>query len=271
MHALWNEFFAIEPQAWNRLELGPLSMWLTRRGDEWRIFSRIDEKYPIDLMERRRESSCTFEAAGNPPPDETELNRWIMQKGCSDHVRFRPAMPDRPVVVRPSSPIILAPRAKGLFYVNVPLCVGVDVGQDSPVEICREPVIQLTNIWFGTPEHGELCYGLRSHALRNFDSLPMMPYRCICPVMLHNTSEENLHFERICLRVAHLSIYKDPDGGLWSNRVEYHAKGDEAMSKIEYSQTPPESDKKMTLLRVADSPRRTSMLMRGLASLRSRG
>ncbi|MFW5870125.1 MAG: hypothetical protein ACOC29_03320 [Candidatus Sumerlaeota bacterium] len=270
MDSIWNKQFAIQPDKWNRLVLGPLTLWVARRHDEWRIVARRDEEKPVDGMSSEERAPAFFETDVESPPPELETRRWIMRSDCSDHLRFMPAMGDRSVVVRPSEPIVLAPRAKGMFYVSIPLWVGIQVGEKSPREILRQPTVELSNIWLGTRDAGELSYSLRSHARRNFETFPDLPYRCICPVRLHNTSEEDLHFERISLRVSHLAIYEGAQS-LWANEVSYSAKGDEALSKIEYGQQPPASaEQKMTRLREADSPRKTSMLMRGLANLRSR-
>ena len=73
------------------------------------------------------------------------------------------------------------------------------------------------------------------------------PYMAICPLQINDRSPEDLNVEKICLRVAHLSLYFN-NGQLWSNETQMSYKGQTEISQVDYSQAAPKEVRKAKLI-----------------------
>jgi hypothetical protein len=152
-------------------------------------------------------------------------------------LHIRPAFPDRAVVVRPEYPYTILPGEKVHFFVGVPISICLVTPAD--VKLLEEPIVKLSNTWFGPPTDGELCYAMRTLAKREGEKLNFGPTRVVCPVRVRNQSKERLLFERLCLRVPHLDMYEQTGRGLWANESSVIVKGDQNWSRIAYARKAP--------------------------------
>lgn len=228
---------AISADFWNPLELsnqqvrgfalGPLQVWIRRDGDDWlgRVWRNPDTT----------QTDCLVDVRGDPP--EGDNWRRLGSVSASSRLRLAPLMPNRPVVVRPEVPYTILPGEKIQFYLGVPLWIGVY--SEENVLLMEEPVVQLSNTWFGTPMEGELAYAMRTLAKRDVEDLDFHPWRAVCPVRIKNQSKEKLQFERICLRVRYLDLYHEPLQGLWANESGLTVRGDSSWSRITYGRSAP--------------------------------
>ena len=208
-------------------QAGPLKLWLRRTADEWMVAADRDPE----------DEDTVGIASREPASDGLEWKRWAAV-GNSCEVRMVPSMPDRPVIVRPETPLKFPPKAEALFFARVPLWVRITVCADEPLTLCEEPTVVLSNSWFGDPTHGELCYSMRTSARRTLEGVPPRPHRAVCPILIKNRSDEELEFERICLRVGHLNVYGSP-AGLCTNRVLVTFRGEDRPSMIDVEKQPP--------------------------------
>ncbi|NQU43421.1 hypothetical protein HQ520_09045 [bacterium] len=257
---LWNSF-SIDEGPWHRAEVGPLLLRFRRVRDEWQWFSEIEEETEEIL---RRENGPE---ASDPPEDESLAARWILAQS-DGRIVFSPAMPDRSLVIRPESLIRLAPHSHGTFFVSMPVWVDMRAGGQEKVSIGAVPSASLTNIWFGTPSQGELCYGLRTRARRGLGEDPPAPHICVCPVNLHNLSTEEFSFERMCIRSEHLAIYRG-ETRLWTNQVDCTIRSVDQPALIEYGRKAPDFDGAREVMTSARIPARQSMLQSVFTGLRS--
>lgn len=218
---------------------GPLQLWFKRDGDDWLALVSRD----TDLTQ----TDCILDVMGDPP--ETGTWRRLGSISASPELRISPLMPSRPVVMRPEVPYTILPGEKIQFYVGVPLWVGVY--SQGNVLLMEEPVLQLSNTWFGTPMEGELAFAMRTLAKREVDDLDFHPWRAVCPVRVKNQSKEKLQFERICLRVRYLDLYQGPVHGLWANESGLTVRGDSSWSRITYGRGAPRELKQAVLLEKA--------------------
>ncbi len=211
------------------LTFGPLDLWIRRQRGEWHVAS---------FQESDLESRAAYWEEGTAPHDAA-WERWIVG-GASRSIVIRPLPPDRPIVVRPEMPVCLGPGQSTHFFIGLPLWVEVSAGSPTASEVlCDLPSIRLSNTWFGTPQEGELCYAMRTHAHRHAADLLDRQHRCICPLQVRNSSQEVLSFERICVRCQHLHVYRGPDR-FWSNVVRLSYRGRQEWSRVIYGRNPPE-------------------------------
>jgi hypothetical protein len=238
-HTISEEFwvpFGLEDQQSRGFRMGPLLVWVRRDGDDWLA------------MVNRENNPLLEECIPNVAESAPETGDWrrLGSVAASPKIRLAPLMPNRPVVVRPEVPYTILPGEKIQFYVGVPLWVGLYSTED--VILVEEPVVKLSNTWFGTPMEGELAYAMRTLARREVEDLDFHPWRAVCPVRIKNQSKEKLQFERICLRVRYLDLYANAAQGIWANESGLTIRGDNSWSRITYGRGAPGELKKAKLL-----------------------
>ena len=236
-------------------QVGPLALWLRHAAKEWHVAVR-----------RTPEADTAY---GEPAGETGDLDwaRWTAGEGA-DVVRLLPRLPDRSLVVRPESPIQIPPEHHAVFYVSIPIWVAVAVGEGTPTVLCEEPTVALSNTWFGDPMAGELCYALQTRARRAVDDSEAKPHRAVCPVRIHNAHDEMLAFERLCIRVEHLTLY-DGQRQMWTNGLSVRFRGDEQPSLVEYDPGPTAALDVGDVLAEPRVPPSKGLLKRSFASLSS--
>jgi hypothetical protein len=237
-------------------QVGPLQMWLRKNGDEIHIAT----KHRKDTANLTKVSA--FRAVSELKPTGLDWGRWVCGDECSNVV-LTPVMPDRPVVVRPELPVKIPPEGKALFFFGVPIWVRITVGNGKQFKLCEEPSVDLSNIWFGDPMSGDLCYSLRTRARREVADTQVQPHRAVCPVTIRNASAEQVNVERFCVHVAHLGVYPGTSR-LWTNGVHIAFKGEDEVSQLEYSEKPPAYEEVGRILSPPRTPVKTTLLKRSL-------
>lgn len=225
--------------------IGPLDLWVKQEDEEWLV--------AVSRGEQERQALVDAEG----PPDDLDWLRWAAHVTDS-RIRVTPTLPDRSVIVRPSSPLQIPPRQEARFFVGVPIWVRLTVEPHTgkAVQIGEIAALPLSNSWFGTPTEGELCYALRTRAKRSLEELTPVPHRAVCSLLLRNNSEDTLDFQRLCLRARHLNIYEGARH-LWTNEGKVAYKGEETLSEVAYGKGPPPFDGAKTRLAEArDKPER---------------
>lgn len=194
------------------LRLGPLRLHFTRVSDEIRLaWGRND--------------------------DEPEWTRWA-PAAWDGRIRLSPVHPDRLVVVQPQDDFWLMRGARARIYLRVPLHVQVEALGSSAQSLLRVPTQVLSDTWWGTPEEGELGYWLDTRARREMHDDEFLEHLCVCPLQLENTSRDDLLVDRIALRVAHLSVFREGER-LWADETRVRYLGEDAGSRIEMAGRPP--------------------------------
>lgn len=254
---IWHET-TVEKGTVCQWQIGPLDVWVQHQGDEWQIAT--GKAHTPDAGEERLTSAVhTVDA-----PAGLEWRRWVVSDPA-DAVRLKPAMPDRPVVVRPEYPIRLPPKQQALFYLSIPVWVQVTVN-DGKLVLCEQPSMPLSNIWFGDYASGELCYSLKTRARRDVDADHLHPHRAICPVSVSNRAQTELDFQRLCIRVSHLRIEERGDR-LWTNQVNVTFRGEDQASRIDYQKPNHKSQGAAVVLAEPRAPLEGSIVRRSFRSL----
>lgn len=225
------------------LRLGPLRLRFTRASGEIRL--------AWDYGDR----------------SEPEWGRWAPGT-WSGSLRLSPAHPDRLVVVQPQSEFWLLQEARARIYVRVPLHVHVEALGPSPRTLLRVPTEVLSDTWWGTPEEGELGYWLDTRARREMRDDEFLEHLCVCPLQLENTSRDDLLVDRIALRVAHLSVFRQGDR-LWADETRVRYLGEDAGSRIDMSGRAPVEAPEATRVSAPQSPLGRGFSARTFARLKS--
>jgi len=248
----------IEPEQCLGAQIGPLGLWLKRTGDELLIAVK---RTPEEESEPESIPLCVAAEV-----EDLDWGRWIVGEE-TDVVQLIPVMPDRPVVVRPEAPVKIPTGREALFLVSIPAWVRVTAGESAGMTLCEEPPVVLSNIWFGDPMSGELCYSLRTRARRAVDEAEVKTDCATSPVSVRNTSGRQLDVERLWVHVESLRIY----GGsrrLWTNEVRIDYRGEDQNSRIEYAQKPPEFAEDPELLSEPRTPVKSRLLKKTLGTFK---
>lgn len=192
---------------------------------------------PLTLRLRRAEGElrAVITRAGEAPHQARRI-RWAADDVAQ--VALSPHFPDRPLVVEPEDPFWLLRGAQARIYVRVPVWVGLDGLGTLRHELLRLPTRVASDTWWGTLEEGELCYWLSTRARRVLAEADVEPHLVICPLQLVNRSHDDLHVDKIALRVAYLSLYGAGEG-LWADETRVVYTGDAEGSRLDMAGTAP--------------------------------
>jgi len=250
----------IKPETFYESKIGPVSIWLHYSRNDWYIAEERDENNAVitPLSELRKGYKLS----------QKEWHRWACGKGNLT-VQLLPVLPDRPVVVRPESPFKFPPGSEALFFVLIPIWIRITAGHPNPITLMEVPTVVLSNSWFGDTTSGELCYAMKTRALRDL-SLVTIPLfnRVVCPVHIKNNSTSQLDFLRLCVRVEHLITFLSESGGLWTNKVFVTYRGEEQLSQIVFSRTYPDFEKDCKKITDARTPFEKSIVKRSFQVLK---
>jgi hypothetical protein len=213
-----------------RCSFSTLTVWLKRSGEDWYLASQKSEKQTA--------ASPLKEITGSRIPKDLSFSRWVVGSDLAT-VRFVPAMPDRSIVVRPAIALKVPAGKDALFFTSIPVWVRVAAGSPDGITLCELPSMVLSNTWFGEPTAGELCYALRTRAVRSLEEVETRAYMAVCPITVLNRAPKELNFERLCVRVEHLNVYQGTDR-LWTNELEVRFQGEEQSSQVTIGREAPE-------------------------------
>ena len=241
-------------------QIGPLRLWLRQADDELRIaVERIEDTESVP-------ETKVFEPIKGSELEGLDWGRWVVGKSA-DTIKLVPLTPDRPLVVRPEVPMKIPTNHEALFFVSFPIWVRIVTDKPRQLNLCEVPSVVLSNIWFGDPMSGELCYSLRSRARRKINNSEPSPHRAICPVRIRNSSTKQLDVERFCVHVEHLKIY-DGSEKLWTNEISITFKGESEVSQVQYAQSPPTFEPVQHVISEARIPLKKPLMKRSLSNFK---
>lgn len=257
----WREHQLPESGAY-AVGLGRLAVYAMRRGSD------------LLLVERRVESGTPDLSPDTRGLWEKDYRRYAFEKGAGKLV-LRPRIPDRPLVVRPRLPLVLAPGAHVFFYISFPVDAELRVANgDKVVTLERVRSEILSDTWFGEPIAGSYCYALKSRARRDRGEVGNRPAnRAICTLAMFNSSEAPLKCDKFCVRLSFCPLWLDPDCGLWASPIRITYQGKEQLSQIDYDSSPPPDISKPIMVTEADEQPQKGVLRRtfGFANLSALG
>lgn len=250
----WGEH-DIPPDDTVSIDVGPLILWFRARRDEIWVASKPGNR------------SRELEEAATRTPEDQDWVRWPVSGGA-DRISLSPMLPPRSVVVEPELAFRLLPRTEARIFVRVPLWVNVELASEPPAALAEIPSLILSDTWWGGFTEGELCYWLPTTARRHVETEVFSPHLVVCPLQLHNDSDEELQVEEIALRVAHLTGFSDA-GRFWADETRVRYRGDGEGSDIEMSGEPPREASSAVEVAVPRSPLPRGFRARSFARLKT--
>ncbi len=201
-----------------RAAIGPLSLLLTRRADEWRVLCvEASQASEQRLVIEPCSNDATLDDASDDPRERGRTVR-IGVTTSAHPVEFRARTADLPVVSVPADPFVLPPDTQVVFYVSTPLWLAV---------ACRDQIVFETPLptprqaWVGAPTGpGGAAYANRTQCRQNLDEIPIRPHRAITPVAVANRGSKARAVERLVLSLPYLALYAAPGARLWTERIE---------------------------------------------------
>jgi hypothetical protein len=224
---------------WNEWDLGPkqTAVWtfperriyVERVDKEWHVLSVAGEKNAGEasrtIIERSRK------------PGSSGWRHYLSQE--AGLVRPQPVLPDRGIVVKPDRSLTLLTGESAQFFLEIPVWFRMNAGVERQVQVFEEPLAVMSNTWFGDPVNGELCYVLATRLHQGMSSIAPSAWHAVCPMAVTNDSATDLAFERICLHVQNLAVFRGTER-LWTNGLSVLFRGAEQASHIQVSPGAPE-------------------------------
>jgi hypothetical protein len=217
---------------------GPLKVWLKRSPLEWQLAHELSEDE--ELTEYQWQSL-------DLDPEGVSWQKWAFSNP-HEEVVFRPVMPERPLVVKTLTPTYIPADMEAVFYVNIPLCAMIETQKNSHTAKFESiSSVTLSDTWFGNNFEGNLCYALKTRAVRTAEEVKPQPHRALCPISIANKAHETLPLQKICIHAKYLNIYAS-NSQLWTNRISVSFLGKGVPSKVHYAHTPPAELEKPVLV-----------------------
>jgi hypothetical protein len=223
-----------EPDRIYRMDAGERSVFGCYTNGEWRIASSLD---------RGRTRQAGWEEIGSlsGPGGEQAGYGWtrILSPASKPVIRAVPAMPDKPLVIRPLNPIFLPEGEEGRFFVEIPLWIRITGGGEGAgageVLLTEVSTKEMSKTWFGNFSAGELCYVSRFGAWSE-ETTAIAP-AAVCPVRVENSTGALLEVGRFLLRTEFLAVFEGKDR-LWTSSVDLIYRGREEASQATGTEAP---------------------------------
>jgi hypothetical protein len=224
---LWEKITSFEEGQARLWHIGAIRFWIRRVTEEWFIAFEETGEY-------RAHPAAGEE--GEPPP-ELKWNRYVAGKTAK--IIVHPVLPDRPIVIKPTSPVKILPDRGSRYFIHVPVWISIMEGSSkNPLLLEEHPGDFLSSTWFGDPDDGELCFSFTSDLYKNPAEREDLPLMAVCPLNIRNGFTSILDFQRICVRVPHLQLYSGPRY-LCTNEVELIYRGAGQQSHITFRESAP--------------------------------
>ncbi len=220
------------PKAW---QFGSLLVRLTRGMQEWRL-----EYYRPQIQYDYEQQWHKIDDPEFAFPQPIKIERYMF-KSTQSKLHLMPRLADRSVVIKPVDPIYIPAGQRGTLYISTPLWMSAFVdGQREP--IFDLPIIRPKDTWFG-PNHrtGEICYATAVDGRTELHQLKPRAFRAVTPIEFHNTSNQQLRFDRMNVPVPALPLFfSESTGRLWTSQIKVMHEGLDRPLRIRIeNRTPP--------------------------------
>ncbi|HUZ16929.1 MAG TPA: hypothetical protein VMV68_00975 [Spirochaetia bacterium] len=219
---IWERQVSFEENQIRLWHVGAARFWIRRTSGEWFVAFEPPNKDSSGSAETAHQLIVGREEA---PPEGLQWTRYVA--GDSNKIAVRPILPDRPVVVRPIAPVKVLSGRSVQYFIHIPVWLSITESADhAPLLLTEHPGLQMSSTWFGDPDNGELCYSLTAELVLSHVELEGYPLAAICPLKISNLSPAILDFQRVCVRVPYLHLYRG-ERFLSTNEVELTYRGPE--------------------------------------------
>lgn len=230
----------LDPRWWGEVTLGlggvarwragPSTVHVERRPSDWRVWHESGADAYAVVAERVR-------AVTDDAPEGAPTLRFSFAE-TPDTLHVRPRLADRPVVVRPETPLVVPPGETVTLHASTPVWMAIKFevqrtrrGRAPATDlavVAELPTARPTDTWFGPNTlEGELCYAVRTAARTEVADLPLRPHRAVTAVIVENRAATALDLVRIAVPMPFLALHVAPDGRLWTDGVRFVREPDE--------------------------------------------
>lgn len=193
--------------------------------------------------------------------DDYDWSRWALTGDENTAIRLQPVFPDRTVIVLPEFPFRLVPGADVKIYTRIPVNVLITASGKAKRQLTEVPSVIMAKTWFGAFTEGEACFWLTTRARRSVTGEIFFPHLVVCPIHIRNSSDEELHIEKLAIRVQRMSIFS-LDNQLWSDSIEILHKGAGDHSDVHMTGKIPDEAKGAELIAAPRTPLKKSFAER---------
>jgi len=236
-HIKWWGEYHFELHQTRTWQFGSLLFRLTRGAQEW----RMEYHRPTIQFDYEQQWKEILEP-DFPFPLPVHVERYMFRK-MGNTFQLLPRLADRSVVIRPVDPMYIPAGQRGLLYISTPLWItGFAEGQREP--LFDIPVIRPKDTWFGPDKlSGELCYATAVDGRTELEQLKPRAFRAVTPIIFHNSSHEQLRFDRMNVPVPALPLfYSESTGRLWTSHIKVvHESSDRPPRVRIENRTPPKA------------------------------
>jgi hypothetical protein len=256
----WGDFRLDTGQS-GRWIVGPATVWLHRELREWRMgYARtrnpLENAAQVDVPAPASEAGLFGPDHGDP-----QVVRYSFAETTAA-IRVYPALADRPIIMRPETPLWVPEGERVTIYMSSPLWLGFEA--NTPGRLLQEiPSHRPSDTWFGSStREGELCYAVTTTGRLRLEDIPLMLHRAITPVIVVNQAKGSLYVEKVQLPVTHLSLYQSASGFLWTQPVRLERIASDGATNIRFQEGPPDEAGQAQLIREPREKLRTTVITR---------
>ncbi len=203
-------------------QIGPLTLGLLRRPQEWTLATHSDNNPFNDTLVR-------YQCGDALPAAAQDILRFGFRT-TFPRIHLVPGLPDKAILVRPQAPFTLVTGEEVTLHTSSPVWLRL-LTDDPPQLLAEIPTSTPQQAWLGpNTREGELCYFNRTRALLSSDPMPLNPARALTALTLRNLTADAMRFERIKVPLRNLALYANDHGQLWTQDVTAVREADGSVS-----------------------------------------
>lgn len=253
---MWNKY-TIEKDKVYYWKFGFVEFWVKKIDKKWKIASQT--------LQELSDETITAKVVGEP--ESADWHTSIGDK--SNTLTLAPALPIRPVVVKPLNPFKLLPNTIVQLYVHIPVTIQLYAGAvKEENKLIELPGKELSSTWFGAPDNGELAFAVKNNFYTDISSELLENNEVLCPVKITNSADGILDFQRLMVHVEFVSIYIHQKK-MYTNEIRVKFKGESTVSDISYAHTAPSFLEGAKQLAASRNPEKYSVLKKSFFFIKS--
>jgi hypothetical protein len=252
---MWKKH-TIESNTVYKLTLGELRVLAKKQAKEWLLKSDLDNE----------SDECEFQKS------EEQLvfaDCKVFSADKSSSLFILPALPDKPVVVKPEKEFKLLPKTSVQLLIGLPVWVQFYHSSVKKEHLILDTASKvLSKTWLGEPDSGMIAYSLKIKAGEVLSSGQTIENHIMCPVKISNNSNTVLDFQRFLLHTDQLTIYS-VENKLYTNNVHVKFKGEGIVSDLNFSSHKPDALENAKKIAEPRNPEKRGALKRSFFFIKS--
>lgn len=245
-----------------RYDIGPLSLLMTRRLEEW-LIRYVSNHEPL---------SENFKSYRVDEDGTLGVGEFVERVAAHDtdplrQLQLQPMLADRYVSARPETPVTIAAGSWATMYLTTPLWLQIIRLPDKQAML-EFPSFRPVDTWLGPPTgEGPLAYASRVRGRLSLDRVNPSPMRAITKVTLRNSGSTPMHVARIIVPTPELKLYYSEQGRLWTDEITITKGRDGELSEVRIENHAPKEAGEVERCADARSPSSNNLFDRAFGTL----